>query len=124
MVEPKVVTVTNKSSQPQRVVVKLKAEGTPFTVDTSTLANAIPAGGSATFKVTFQPQTADEAQNEVEVWLQGETEAEALIPVKGVGRSVGSQPGGCSCGSTEAGSAGMLALLALAGLGSRRRRRA
>ena len=124
MVEPKVVTVTNKSSQPQRAVVKLKAQGTPFTVDTTALADAIPAGGSATFKVAFQPQTEGEAQNEVEVWLQGETEVEALIPVKGVGRRLESLPGGCSCGSTEAGSAGMLALLALAGLGSRRRRRA
>jgi MYXO-CTERM domain-containing protein len=125
--EPKVVTVTNKSSQLQRVVVKLRsAEGTSFSVGTKALEEPLPPGGSATFTVAFQPQTEGEAQNEVQVFLQGETEAEALIPVTGMGEGVGDPDpaGGCSCGSTEAGSAGMLALLALVGLGSRRRRRA
>ncbi|HEX8439814.1 choice-of-anchor D domain-containing protein, partial [Archangium sp.] len=124
-VEPKVVTVTNKSSQQQRVVVKLRSiEGTPFTLGTRALADPLPPGGSATFTVAFQPQAEGEARNEVEVWLQGESEAEALIPVTGTGHAKApDEAGGCSCGSTEAGSAGMLALLALVGLGSRRRRR-
>ncbi|WP_158501504.1 choice-of-anchor D domain-containing protein [Vitiosangium sp. GDMCC 1.1324] len=122
--EPKVVTITNKSAQQQRVVVNLKTlDGTPFALGAKALADAIPPGGSTTFTVAFDPDKAGEADNEVQVWLQGETEPEALIPVKGIGRSLTGSGSGCSCSSTEAGSAGMLMLLALVGLGSRRRRR-
>jgi MYXO-CTERM domain-containing protein len=123
-VAPKTVTLTNNSSQQQRVVVMLKnLEGSPFTLETKALANPLPAGGTATFSVAFNPQTAGDFQNEVGVWLQGETEAEARISATGSRVEEAEQlPGGCSCGSTEAGSAGMLALLALVGLGSRRRR--
>ncbi|OJT25842.1 hypothetical protein BO221_08330 [Archangium sp. Cb G35] len=121
-VAPRDITITNHSSQPQRVVVKLKnLEGTPFSLEAKALAEPLPPGGSATISVAFEPQTEGEAENEVEVWLQGETEAEALIPVTG-SLEAPEQAGGCACDSTSAGSAGMLALLALVGLGSRRRR--
>jgi MYXO-CTERM domain-containing protein len=125
-VDPKVVTVTNKSAQQQRVVVKLSvSRDSPFALEAKALADPIPSGGSATFTVAFDPDKAGQAENEVQVLLQGETglETEALIPVTGHGRALTGQGGGCSCGSTEAGSAGMLMLLAMVGLGSRRRKR-
>jgi MYXO-CTERM domain-containing protein len=122
--EPQVVTVTNKSAQQQRVVVKLRdIEDTPFILETKALADPIPSGGSATFSVTFGPEKTGVVENEVQVWLQGDTEPEALIPVKGDGRDPKVSGGGCSASTTEAGSAGLLMLLALVGLGSRRRRR-
>jgi len=106
------------------VVVKLKElEGSAFTVEAKALAEPIPAGGSATIKVAFQPLAEGEVQNEVQVWLKGETMAETLIPVLGSGH-VPSESGGCASGGTGVGSAGLLALLMLVGLGSRRRRRA
>ena len=124
-VEPKVITITNKSAQQQRVVVKLRdVEGSPFTLGTKALADAIPPGGTATFTVAFDPEKAGAVENEVQVWLQGDTVAEVLILVKGQGTEIKAvQPSGCSSTSTQAGSAAMLALLALVGLGSRRRRR-
>ena len=123
-VDPKVITVTNKSAQPQRVLVKLKAPaGSPFALETKGLADPIPVGGSATFSVAFDPDKSGEADNTVLVSLDGRAEAEALISVKGIGRALKGEGGGCSCGSTEAGTAGLLTLLALVGLSSRRRRR-
>jgi MYXO-CTERM domain-containing protein len=99
------------------------AEDSPFALGLSGLVNGIPPDGSATFTVTFDPDKGGDAANKVQVWLQGDSEAEVVIPVKGTGRAVTGAGSGCSCGSTEAGSAGMLMLLALVGLGSRRRRR-
>ncbi|OJT22113.1 hypothetical protein BO221_25620 [Archangium sp. Cb G35] len=123
-VEPKVVTITNRSAQQQRVVVMLRdLEDSPFALEAKALANPIPAGGTATFTVAFDPDKAGEASNEVQVWLQGDTSPEVLISTKGIGRALTGSGGGCSCGTTEAGSAGMLMLLALVGLGSRRRKR-
>ncbi|MFL5352438.1 choice-of-anchor D domain-containing protein [Archangium sp.] len=122
-VDPKEVIITNKSAQQQRVVVMLKTtEGSPFALGTKALADAIPAGGTATFSVAFDPDKAGEASNDVQVYLQGANDPEVVIPVKGVGRAVTGGGGGCSCDSTEAaGSAGLLMLLAL--VGSRRQRR-
>ncbi len=126
-VEPKVVTITNKSPQAQRVLVMLKSvEGTPFSVDAKNLADPIPAGGTATFTVSFTPEDSGSKDNEVQVWIDGDqtlTAAEVVIAVKGQGRDLTGSGSGCSC-DTGAGAAGMLALLALVGLGSRRRRRA
>jgi len=120
----KQLTILNKSAQQQRVVVMLKTlEQTPFSVEAKALADPIPAGGSATFTVSFDPEDAGAAENEVQVWLQGDTVPEALIAVAGHGRDLTGGGGGCSC-DTSTGAAGMLALLALVGLGSRRRRRA
>jgi MYXO-CTERM domain-containing protein len=122
--EPKAITITNHSSQQQRVVVMLKSlEGTPFSVETQALANPLAPGGTATFSVAFNPQTPGDFQNEAQLWLQGSTSPEVLVPMTG-SRADEELPPGCSCGSSEAGSAGMLALLALVGLGSRRRRHA
>jgi MYXO-CTERM domain-containing protein len=116
------ITVTNKSSQQQRVVVKLRdVEGTSYSVDAKALADPIPAEGSATFDLSFQPQQAGQEDNEVQVWLQGETEAEAVIPVTGHGRQLTGQGGGCSSTSTAAGGTGALVLLALLAFARRRR---
>jgi len=123
-VESKVITITNRSSQKQRVVVKLRdIEGAPFLLGTKALANAVEPGGTATFSVDFDPDQPGAVENEVQVWLQGDTEAEVLIPVKGQGKAIIGSGGGCSCGTTETGTAGLMALLALVGLSSRRRRR-
>ncbi|HEX8433781.1 choice-of-anchor D domain-containing protein [Archangium sp.] len=121
--EPKLITITNRSAQQQRVVVKLRdAEGAPFTLGTKELTSGIAPGGTASFSVTFDPDTAGVVENEAQVWLQGATEAEVQIPLKGQGTALVGSGGGCACNTTEAGSAGMLMLLALVGLGSRRRR--
>jgi MYXO-CTERM domain-containing protein len=123
-VEPKTITIFNHSAEAQRVVVMLPDfEGSPFKVASNNIPPSIPAGGSATFTVSFVPTKAGDASSQVEVWIEGDRAAEAVIAVKGQGRSLTGEGGGCSCG-TEAGSAGVLALLALVGLGSRRRRRA
>jgi MYXO-CTERM domain-containing protein len=117
-VEPKTVTLTNRSDQPRQVVAKLRdVEGSPYTLQTSALANPIPAGGTATLTVSFAPTKAGPAENELQVFLQGESAAEVTVPVVGEVRSRG-----CGCGTTDAGSAGVMALLTLLGLGLRRRR--
>jgi MYXO-CTERM domain-containing protein len=123
--EPQVVTVINKSAQPQRVVVMLKdAAGTSFRVEAPALADPIAAGASATFKVLFQPQQDGQSTNQVQVWLQGESQPEREIPVSGTGKAAGDGDGGegCSCGSTDAGSAGLMGLLVLMALAASRRR--
>ncbi|WNG58169.1 choice-of-anchor D domain-containing protein [Archangium gephyra] len=122
--QTKTVTITNKSPQPQNVVVTMKAlDDSPFVLETSGLTGSIPPEGSATFTVTFDPDKAGEVEDEVQVRLQDIAEPEVQISVKGIGRILTGSGGGCACGSTEAGSAGMLMLLALVGLGSRRRKR-
>lgn len=120
-VEPQVLTVTNRSAQPQQAMVTFESsEGSPFLVDAAGLAEPIPPEGSATFKVTFQPRQEGEARTELQLWLEGQSEPEAVIPVTGRGAA---QAGGCACGTTDAASAGLLSLLVLAALSSRRRRR-
>lgn len=122
--QTKTITITNKSPQPQRVVVALKpVEGSPFALKTSGLDEALPPEGTATISVTFDPDEAGEAEDEVQIRLQGIADPELQIPVTGTGNKITGRGSGCSCGTTEAGSAGMLMLLALVGLGSRRRRR-
>ncbi|WP_187323582.1 choice-of-anchor D domain-containing protein [Stigmatella aurantiaca] len=121
--EPKEVTIVNHSSQQQRVLVKLTAAGeTSFTVDAKELEKPLPAGGSVTFKIAFTPRKAGEAQNELEVWLQGESRAEAVIALAGRGRTLMGEGGGCYSSGSSAGGAGLLALMTLMGLGWRRRR--
>lgn len=115
------ITVVNKSAQQQRVTVAMKG-GAPYTLERDAFNNPIPAGGSATFKVVFAPKSPDAFEDEVQVSLQT-GEPETTIKVRGNGRSITAGGGGCSCGSTEVGTAGMLAMLALVGLSSRRRRR-
>jgi MYXO-CTERM domain-containing protein len=123
-VEPKEITIVNKSSQQQRVVVKLRdADGTSYSVDAKALVDPIAAEGSATFTVAFKPEKAGEEANEVQVWLQGDAEPEVVLPVTGHGRQLSGQGGGCSSTSTTVGSAGLLMLLAVVALSSRRRRR-
>lgn len=125
--EPQVVTVLNLATQPQRVVVMLKdAAGTSFRVEAPALDAPIAAGASATFKVIFQPQQDGQSTNQVQVWLQGESQPEREIPVSGTGKDAGDGDGdggeGCSCGSTDAGSAGLMGLLVLMALAASRRR--
>ncbi|HEX8821092.1 MAG TPA: choice-of-anchor D domain-containing protein [Archangium sp.] len=123
--EPKVVTVTNKSAEAKLVVVKLKSTGSPFTVDAKPLVDPLPPGASATFSVGFNPDTATLVEDEVQVLVRGGNntqDLEAQLPVKGHGRSLSVDGGGCSTGSTNAGGVGILALLTLVGLRSRRRR--
>ncbi len=124
-VAPKEITVVNKSAQPQWVVVQLKrGEGTNFVVDKTELdGRPIPAQGSATFQVHFQPKAAGEETNDLQVYLQNESEPEAVIPVKGHGRQLTGQGGGCSSSNVGTGGSAMVALLALVLLGARRRRR-
>lgn len=122
-VEPKVVTITNKSAQQQRVEVMLKdLEGVPFKLDTRALAEPIPPGGSLSFSVAFDPKKAGVAENEVQIWLQSDPAPELRIPVTGHGRALSASGGGCAMGSTQTGAAVLLAMLALLPLTSRRRR--
>jgi MYXO-CTERM domain-containing protein len=104
-------------------------EDASFVLDTSALGGGIPPEGSASFTVAFKPQQAGDAANEVQVYLEGESvqvylegesEPEVRIPMKGIGRALTGQGSGCACGTTDVGSAGMLALV---GLSSRQRKR-
>ncbi|WP_395850265.1 choice-of-anchor D domain-containing protein [Cystobacter fuscus] len=116
------VTVRNISSQLQLAVVTVNGANGPFGVVTDGLTSGIPAQGSATFTVTFDPEVAGEVEDHVSIRLQDATEAEVLLPVKGSGRTLVGRGTGCSSGSAELGSAGLLGLLALLGLRVRRRR--
>ncbi len=115
------ITVVNKSAHQQRVTLAMK-NGAPYSLEKSALDNPLPPEGSATFKVIFTPDSPDAFEDDVLVSIQT-GEPETTIKVRGNGRDIMAGGGGCACGSTEAGSAGMLMLLALVGLGSRRRRR-
>jgi MYXO-CTERM domain-containing protein len=116
------IVIVNRSSQDQRVEVKLQSvEGTPFTVDAKALAEPIPAGGSVTVTVGFAPTEAGLVEGVVEVWL--EDSIETTVKVSGIGRALMGQGGGCSCGTGGSGGAALMALLALVGMSVRRRRR-
>ncbi|WP_224246417.1 choice-of-anchor D domain-containing protein [Hyalangium gracile] len=115
----KEITVTNTSSQEQRVTARLKEEVAAFSVDSSELATPIPAGGSRVIRVSFQPQGEGEVRNEVQVFAQGATAPAGVVPVKGTGTQA-EEPPGCSSSGSGAGGSVTLALLALAALGARR----
>lgn len=119
--ESREVVITNNSSSAQKVDVGQSLEDSPFTLEAAALANPIPAGGSTSFMVTFEPQTTSLAESEVLVRVQGTETPEVRLPVRGQGRSLTGQGGGCSFGSTGVGSASLLALMALWVWGSRRR---
>ncbi|SEL89107.1 Abnormal spindle-like microcephaly-assoc'd, ASPM-SPD-2-Hydin [Stigmatella aurantiaca] len=119
--ESREVVITNNSSSAQKVDVGQSLEDSPFTLEAAALASPIPAGGSASFTVTFEPQTTSLAESEVLVRVQGTETPEVRLPVRGQGRSLTGQGGGCSFGSTGVGSASLLALMALWVWGSRRR---
>jgi large repetitive protein len=120
--EPKPVTVTNASSSALLVNVSLLDPAqTAFHLDTKALLKAIPPGESAVFTVAFIPTSVEPAETKLEVRVEGEAETEAQIRVSGQGRTLTGQGGGCSLGSTEAGSAGILVLLAWVLWSSRRR---
>ncbi|HZH76642.1 MAG TPA: choice-of-anchor D domain-containing protein [Archangium sp.] len=119
----KEITITNLSAQPQRVEAKLSTDVPSFVLTTKGLADPIAPGGNAKITLGFKPENAGMVENELRISLQGDSVAEAVIPVHGNGRDLKVSQPGCSTSGTEAGSAGMLMLLALVGLGSRRRRR-
>jgi large repetitive protein len=119
--EPRVITLVNTSSHEQQVVVGLKdTNGTPFNVDVGALASSIPPGGSSSFKVSFLPRQPGDAQNEVQVWVQGTSEPQGVIALTGTGTEA--PQGGCACGSSETGSAGGLVLMVMIALVARQRR--
>jgi MYXO-CTERM domain-containing protein len=115
------ITVVNKSAQQQQVTLTMKT-GAPYSLEKPALDNPLPPEGSATFKVIFAPNSPDSFEDEVFVSLKT-GEPETTIKVRGNGRDIMAGGGGCSCGSTEAGTAGLLTLLALVGLSSRRWKR-
>jgi hypothetical protein len=118
------VTITNQSVYPQTVLVTLRGEGSPFVLGTKALDTPLPPGGVATVTVGFNPEEAGLVENEVRISLQGDIVADATIPVAGYGRKQQwSGGGGCSLGGNQTGIAALVSLVALVGLGSRRRRR-
>ncbi|WP_177233603.1 choice-of-anchor D domain-containing protein [Stigmatella erecta] len=119
--ESREVVITNNSSSAQKVNVQQSQADSPFTLEAAALASPIPAEGSASFTVTFAPQTTSLAESEVQVWVQGAETPEVRLPVRGQGRSLTGQGGGCSFGSTGVGSASLMALMALWVWASRRR---
>jgi hypothetical protein len=125
-VEPKELTVTNLSSQPQTVDVMLgHPTGTPYSVSPSALMS-IPAGGNATVTVSYRPTTASSTpdENEIQLWLRGAGAAEAETTVRLTGKAHGlGQNTGCACGNAGAGSVGLVSVMVLASLAALRRRR-
>jgi MYXO-CTERM domain-containing protein len=123
----KTVTVTNSSTQAQKLRLAIKnGSGSPFSADVNGSVNNIdiPAQGSIKLNVTFLPAKVGGVEDEVQVMLQDVATPEVTVSVKGVGQILTGRGGaeGCSCGSTGMGSTGLLAMLTLLGLRSRRRR--
>ncbi|WP_225411737.1 choice-of-anchor D domain-containing protein [Stigmatella hybrida] len=118
--ESREVVITNKSSSAQKVDVT-QHEGSPFELDKAALASPIPPNGTASFTVTFAPKTTALAESELFVSVQDVKQPEVRLSVRGQGRSLTGQGGGCSFGSTGVGSASLLALMALWVWASRRR---
>ena len=117
------LTVTNESPKDQLVSAVLRNSlDSPFTLDVSPLANPIPSGKSVELTVGYTPRVAGEVENAVLFRLQGGSDDEAQVPIKGVGNILTINGSGCSCGTAEPGSAGLLLLLALVGQRWRRRR--
>ncbi|MFY0522969.1 MYXO-CTERM sorting domain-containing protein [Archangium gephyra] len=122
--QAKTVTLSNSSSQAQRVFVSMKEpDGSPFSANVNGSSNSIdiPAQGSVPLTVLFRPDKAGEVTGEVQIKLQDASTPEVTLPVKGVGQFLTGRGGGCS--ATGMGSASLLAMLTLLGLHSRRRRR-
>ncbi|WP_198316727.1 choice-of-anchor D domain-containing protein [Cystobacter fuscus] len=121
----KTMTITNGSSQAQRVLVSMQGQtGSPFSTNVGASGLDIPAQGSATFTVSFDPTDSGNVEDKVLIKLQDSSTADMVLTVKGAGRTLSGQGNGLGCSASGAwGSAGVLALLALVGLRSRRRRR-
>ena len=119
------LSIRNKSTQSQRVIVSVSGSASDsFVVDASQLGDGtIGPGAGADFTVTFRPNEVGEATGEILIKLQDDARPEVTIPAKGVGRILTGRGMGCVSGGAEAGSASVLALLALLGLRSHRRRR-
>ncbi|EPX56000.1 hypothetical protein D187_008255 [Cystobacter fuscus DSM 2262] len=120
----KTVTVTNGSFQAQRVIVSVAQAGSPFSAKVGPSGLDIPAQGSATFQVEFEPKAPGDVEDQVLIKLQDSTTADVVLTVKGAGRILSGHGNGVGCSAGGAwGSASVLALLTLVGLRSRRRRR-
>jgi MYXO-CTERM domain-containing protein len=124
--QAKTVTVLNSSTQSQRISVAMKnTADSPFSANVNGAASVdIPGQGSIQLTVSFRPDKAGDVTDEVQIMLQDNpTTPEVTVAVKGSGRLLTAHGGGCSATSTGLGSAGLLAMLTLLGLHSRRRRR-
>ncbi len=117
---PKTVTVLNTGTSPLRITSVATGTGEPFAVSPSEPFTLAPQESQA-LAVTFGPTAGGNVTGTLTLTTDDADKPIITVALTGTGREVESLPGG-SCGATEGGSAGMLALLLLAGLGSRRRR--
>ncbi|MBM7119136.1 choice-of-anchor D domain-containing protein [Archangium primigenium] len=126
--EPRAVTLTNVSNEPQRVTLKPReASGASFLVDDAPLAEPLAPGASVTLPVTFQPQAEGNLRDEVEVWLAEQRTPDSTLTVSGTGRRAPTSPplsdtdkGGCATGGALPSGLALGALLLVARRRSRR----
>jgi MYXO-CTERM domain-containing protein len=118
---PKTVTVLNTGSSPLRIILVAIGAGEPFSVSPSA-PFALASQESQALAVTFSPAAEGAASGTLTLTTDDPDRPIITVSLTGTGQEISGEPGGCSCGTTEVGSSGMLGLLLLAALGSRRRR--
>lgn len=120
-IEPKLLTVTNRSSAATRVLVPEVAGPEVFTVEALEPGKELPPGGTTQLRVTFQPKMAGEPKGQLLLRLQDDTVTDVTIPLSGYVREIDPEGGGCSSAGRRGPLwAGVLLLLAQ---GVRRRSR-
>jgi MYXO-CTERM domain-containing protein len=117
---PKTVMVLNTGSAPLNITSVAIGTGEPFALSPIPPLTLAPQE-SHSLVVTFSPTAEGNVTGTLTLTTDDADKPIVTVALAGSGTQE-NEGGGCSCGATEGGSAGMLALLLLAGLGSRRRR--
>jgi large repetitive protein len=103
--ETKTVTMTNQSGDVLNIV-SLDVADAQFAVSGVTTPASLAAGASLDVMVTFTPTAVGAAASELEVHIEGQSEAEALVPLTGEGAAPPTPDAGPG-DMVDAGTAGM-----------------
>ncbi|MFY0577285.1 choice-of-anchor D domain-containing protein [Cystobacter fuscus] len=91
----KTITITNGSSQAQRVLVNMeKPTWSPFSTNVGASGLDIPAQGTATFTVSFDPSDSGSVEDKVLIKLQDSSTADVVLRTTGAGRTLSGQGNG------------------------------
>lgn len=120
VVEPREITVTNRSSTATRVLMPEVTNADFFTVEALEPGRELPPGGVTTLRVTLHPTQGGELAGELRLRLQGEQGTDVTLGLRGQVRALGPAGGGCSS-AAGGGSALLAAWLLLLVLHARRR---
>jgi hypothetical protein len=119
-IEPRLITVTNRSSVATRVLVPEVSHPEFFEVEALEPGKELPPAGTTQLRVTFHPGAGGEITGDIRLRLQGEQETDVTIGLRGQVLALEAEGGGHSCAASGGGPllAGWLLLMAL---GARRR---